>query len=97
MPLQRVHFFVTGRVQRVGYRRWAKEVAMALGISGWVRNKSDGSVELMAKGELSQVLDFLRACRKGPLFARVIHLDMQQETTEVSNISSDEFIIEKTN
>lgn len=62
---------VTGRVQGVGYRAWTVEAATALGLDGWVRNRRDGSVEILAKGEPA-VLDALaERCRTGPRFSRV--------------------------
>jgi acylphosphatase len=57
---------ITGRVQGVCFRVWAKENAEALGLSGWVRNRRDGAVEALFSGSASQVLEMLARCRKGP-------------------------------
>jgi acylphosphatase len=62
---------VTGRVQGVGYRAWAAETAAALRLAGWVRNRSDGSVEALVAGAADDVAAFLAACRKGPRAAVV--------------------------
>jgi acylphosphatase len=62
---------VTGRVQGVGYRMWAERTASALGIRGWVRNRGDGSVELLAIGEDDAVAKLLKACEQGPRHADV--------------------------
>jgi acylphosphatase len=62
---------VTGRVQGVGYRIWAERTATALGIRGWVRNRSDGSVELLASSDDEAVARMIDACRHGPRAATV--------------------------
>ena len=62
---------ITGRVQGVGYRAWAIETAAGLGLRGWVRNRSDGSVEALAIGAEDAVAAMIEACRDGPLAARV--------------------------
>ena len=66
------HIKVIGRVQGIGYRRWAQHEAVKFNLSGWVRNVSDGSVELMVDGEEHQVNLFLKSCSKGPVFAFVL-------------------------
>jgi len=69
MPARRIR--VTGRVQGVWYRGWTVDEARALGLSGWVRNRRDGSVEILAEGP-EAALDALAAqCRHGPPSARV--------------------------
>ncbi|NEX94055.1 acylphosphatase [Caulobacter sp. 17J65-9] len=57
---------VSGRVQGVGYRAWAVAVARNKGLEGWVRNRRDGSVELLAIGEPEAVDALETACRSGP-------------------------------
>lgn len=69
--MKRAHFIVEGRVQGVCYRMYACEEAQRLGITGWVRNKSDGTVEIIAEGEEKALGDFLVWCRRGPSYARV--------------------------
>jgi acylphosphatase len=66
-----VRLIVTGRVQGVGYRWWARGQARALGVSGWVRNLRDGTVELVAAGGPEAVERMARACREGPPAAMV--------------------------
>ncbi|MGN0919472.1 MAG: acylphosphatase [Alphaproteobacteria bacterium] len=68
------HFTVAGRVQGVGFRAWAEDKAKSLNLSGWVRNLSDGRVEIMAQGEEKDELAFWQACQKGPLFSKVIEI-----------------------
>ena len=64
--MRTVRLTITGRVQGVGYRLWAERAATALGIRGWVRNRADGSVELMATGSKEAVAALIEACRQGP-------------------------------
>ena len=68
------HFIVSGRVQGVGFRAWAQKKADEFNLSGWVRNLSDGSVEIMVSGKETDELNFWQACQKGPLFAKVIDI-----------------------
>jgi acylphosphatase len=69
VPVQ--HLRVTGRVQGVGFRWFVRERADALGLSGWVKNRSDGSVELLVSGDAAASEQFLAAVRRGPPHARV--------------------------
>ena len=70
--MREIYFKITGRVQGVGFRRWAQKTAKDIGaLSGWVRNVEDGSVEILLKGEEANVEEMIARCRKGPLFARV--------------------------
>ena len=70
-----LHAVVRGRVQGVGFRWFVRERARELGIRGWVRNRSDGSVEVEAAGE-SESLDRLRQwLARGPAGAHVSGLD----------------------
>jgi acylphosphatase len=62
---------VTGRVQGVWYRGWARDEARRLGLRGWVRNEPDGSVAALLIGPQKPVGDMLRAMRQGPPDARV--------------------------
>ncbi|HEY9216341.1 MAG TPA: acylphosphatase, partial [Ancylobacter sp.] len=70
---------VHGRVQGVGYRAWLAEHARRSGITGWVRNRRDGTVEaLLCAGDGS--LDaFVAACRQGPLLAGVTDIEIIEE------------------
>lgn len=62
---------VSGKVQGVGYRRFAQKAALAVGICGWVRNLKDLRVEVCAQGNESQMREFVEQLKKGPSFARV--------------------------
>jgi acylphosphatase len=67
---------VQGRVQGVGYRANARERAQRLGLRGFVKNQADGSVYLEVEGSLRDLEEMLTWCRRGPVFARVEHLDL---------------------
>ena len=67
--MQRV--LVSGRVQQVGYRDYMVREARKLGVTGWVRNLSDGRVEMLADGDEDALDAFLKSCRAGPQLARV--------------------------
>ena len=69
MPAARLR--ITGRVQGVGYRAWALQIATRLGLRGWVRNRADGSVEALVIGDADAVAAMIEACRDGPFAARV--------------------------
>lgn len=65
------HVHVTGRVQGVWFRAWTREQAQELGVSGWVRNRSDGSVEAVVSGPSEAVEALITALREGPPAAEV--------------------------
>ena len=69
--MRTVRLVITGRVQGVGYRMWAERAAVQLGIRGWVRNRIDGSVELLATGNGDAITALIEACRQGPRAAVV--------------------------
>jgi acylphosphatase len=62
---------ITGRVQGVGYRAWAIREAARLGLRGWVRNRTDGTVEALLIGAEDAVAVMIEACYEGPFAARV--------------------------
>jgi acylphosphatase len=68
---------VRGRVQRVGYRAWTEHSALQRGLQGWVRNRTDGTVEAVFAGPLPVVEAMIEACRRGPPGAQVDRLDQQ--------------------
>ncbi|WP_417451860.1 acylphosphatase [Kordiimonas sp.] len=62
---------IQGRVQGVGYRAWVKGEAARLGLYGWVRNRTDGSVEALFVGAGADVVRMLDLCSSGPAGAIV--------------------------
>ncbi len=71
---------IKGRVQGVGYREWAIGEATTRGLDGWIRNRSDGTVELLISGPEPTVKDMLGACTQGPAAAQVANIDIKHET-----------------
>lgn len=72
---QRIHCRVYGRVQGVGFRYFAQELAMTHELVGWVQNTEDGTVELEAEGDDQKIKTFLEALNKGNRFAKVTKVD----------------------
>ena len=70
------HLAIRGLVQGVGYRDWTLRKAGELRLSGWVRNRLDGSVEAVVSGDESAVIAMIEACRDGPFNARVDTIDI---------------------
>jgi acylphosphatase len=69
---------VEGAVQGVGYREFARRAALRLNVCGWVRNRSDGSVEALAQGPPAAVEALIAAMRIGPRFAVVERLSANE-------------------
>jgi acylphosphatase len=76
---KRVRLIVSGRVQGVNFRRYTQLTAQRLGVSGWVRNLADGSVEACCEGEATAVDALVEWCRSGPDYARVDSLELREE------------------
>ncbi|TAK41458.1 MAG: acylphosphatase [Betaproteobacteria bacterium] len=77
-----LHLSIAGRVQGVGYRESLRAEALRLGVSGWVRNRRDGSVEAVLQGPHEAVDAALAWARRGPPAARVAQLDARPATGE---------------
>ncbi|SDB41958.1 acylphosphatase [Bauldia litoralis] len=66
-----LHLRIAGRVQGVGYRAWLCGEARSRGLTGWVRNRSDDTVEAVVSGPVDAVEAMVRLCREGPPAALV--------------------------
>jgi acylphosphatase len=64
-------YVVRGLVQGVGYRYFARQAALRLGVHGWVRNLPSGEVEVHAEADAETLADFRAALERGPLMAHV--------------------------
>ena len=82
MALQ-ARLVISGRVQGVGYRDWAMTTARRLGLTGWVRNRTDGAVEALIVGDDQAVGEMIDACRRGPTMARVDNVDVEPVDLDV--------------
>jgi acylphosphatase len=78
----RLHLWISGKVQGVGYRDAMVEAATAHGVAGWVRNLPDGRVEAVAEGAPAQLRDLVAWCRRGPAEARVDGVEQREEPAE---------------
>lgn len=77
--MKRVHVHISGRVQGVFFRAETQRAANGFGLTGWVRNRADGSVEALFEGEDDNVNKMLEWCHTGPPAARVTEVLMTEE------------------
>jgi acylphosphatase len=82
--MRTVHVRMSGRVQGVGYRYWTAQAAGELKLSGWVRNRRDGTVEAVFSGPADDVAKMIERCRDGPPAARVASVDVAEGVPEPS-------------
>ena len=80
----RVHVWVKGRVQAVGFRAFVQQNAVQIGVTGWVRNVGYDTVEAVAEGTRAQIDRFLEMVKRGPNVSRVdeSHEEWEQVTGE---------------
>jgi acylphosphatase len=86
---------VDGAVQGVGYREFTRRAALRLGVSGWVRNRSDGAVEALIYGPPLAVEALVAEMRSGPRFAVVNSVGVT-EHDEIQDVDSGAFVIRPT-
>jgi acylphosphatase len=84
-----------GRVQGVGYREFTRRAALAAGVSGWVRNRFDGTVEALLHGEAGAIEALLAEMRRGPDFASVTALEVITES-EPNDSQAGAFVVGRT-
>jgi acylphosphatase len=76
---------VRGRVQGVGYRYAAVDAAERHRVTGWVRNRGDGTVEAQVQGDAESVKAMIEWCRRGPPAARVTDVEVAEAAPEPGN------------
>lgn len=77
--MQRVHLFISGDVVGVGYRAWVLRYVGDKPLTGWVKNRQDRTVELVAEGQRQDLEELVKCCQKGPDVAWVEHVDVRWE------------------
>lgn len=89
MTQARVHLIIRGRVQGVFFRYETQNIARQLGLTGWVKNLYDGSVETIAEGPKEKLEKFIQWCHKGPSRARVdsVQIEWKDPTGEFKSFS----------
>jgi acylphosphatase len=81
----RLHVTIRGGVQGVGFRYFVLRRARALGLTGWVRNRADGTVEVDAEGDRAALEGLLERLREGPPGATVAGVEVDWSTAETSH------------
>jgi acylphosphatase len=76
--LTTLRLVIEGFVQAVGYRHFAMEEARKLGLDGWIRNRSNGTVEALASGPTKDVEAFVGACMRGPPGSTVKNVELHR-------------------
>ena len=76
--MKRYSMRISGRVQGVFYRDFAKRGAEKLNLTGYVKNLAGGDVELIAEGAETDLKDYVKICRKGPLMAFVKNIEVKE-------------------
>ena len=82
MEVERKHVIVYGFVQGVGFRFAVERAARTRRVSGWVRNRPDGTVEAVFEGVREDVEALVELCRRGPRGAAVDRIDVEAESPE---------------
>ncbi|MFW6015956.1 MAG: acylphosphatase [bacterium] len=76
------HLIISGRVQGVGFRAFALDKSRKFGIKGWIKNRSDGKVEAVVQGKESDINRLLKYFEKGPAWARVDNIEIENENKD---------------
>jgi acylphosphatase len=79
--MEKAHLFIEGRVQGVFYRAFTRNLAIKLGLRGWVRNLYDGRVEAVFEGDRGLIERAVLECKRGPSGAHVTDIDVSWEVS----------------
>ena len=77
--MKSMHVYISGRVQAVFFRANTRHKAESLGLTGWVRNTSDGRVEAVFEGEEEKIGEMIQWCHQGPTQANVQDVEITEE------------------
>ncbi|MEK6922687.1 MAG: acylphosphatase [Nanoarchaeota archaeon] len=80
--MKRIRILIVGKVISIFFRAFIKENAEQLGLTGWVRNTKDGSVEAVFEGQEQSIEKIIRLCKKGPPLARIDDIKITEEKPE---------------
>ena len=81
--IQEIHAIITGHVQGVGYRFYARNQAHKLGIKGWVKNLDNEDVEVLAQGSRDILEQFIRFLKKGPELSQIDNIDINWQNPSI--------------
>ena len=84
--MKRIHITITGHVQGIGFRYFCHEQAGRLGLTGYARNKSDGTVEVEAQGDENALEQFVHAVSRGPHNAKVTNVEIEKRDADGNEI-----------
>ena len=79
MVIKRIRITLKGKVQGVFFRDFARQNANKLGVVGYAKNLKNGQLEILAQGDERKLEDFIRLCKRGPIFAKVEGIETRQE------------------
>jgi acylphosphatase len=79
---ERLHAFVQGLVQGVGFRFFIYQTGLNLQLNGWVRNRVNGNVEILAEGSREKLDTLLRETHKGPQMAQIVKVDVKWQKSQ---------------
>lgn len=82
--MKRIHLIISGDVQGVGLRTWIRGNGREMGLVGWVKNREDGMVEVVAEGEKKELEKLIMDCHDGPDIAMVesVNVTWEEPTDE---------------
>lgn len=72
----RVHILINGRVQGVFFRKFTRDHATRLGLTGWTKNLPDGRMEVVAEGDKKKLIELIKLIKKGPPLARIEKIEI---------------------
>jgi acylphosphatase len=90
--IRTVNILISGRVQGVGFRWFTKNKAQDFGVTGTVKNRDDGRVEIVAQANTDILEPFIEWCHEGPITARVDKVELIELTANESEFGSFEII-----
>lgn len=77
--MKQAHVYISGFVQGVGFRAYVRAKAKKIGVTGWVRNLSDGRVEGVFQGEVEKIEELIKHCKRGPFFSSTKNIVIEWE------------------